>query len=423
MTAASFPLVRRFPATQASVFRLGLFRFSIWLAFAGSAVAGPLSRVDFGPVSALGAFTIVLAALVFFLLAASASHFRRMDKSLRPLAGFACWYFLSFFWGPRSATAFQNALVMLVFIGFIFLSSWYGCVSSDLARRVARLLAISTAVAATLYAFSLLQEGPGARSIWGDRTFALFAMLGLAWCLTGWHYGRRSCLWGAIGITLLIALSLSRLAFGVASILFPLSQVVETSWRRHARMSLAILLSAGFLMFGLMAFAPLRQRFTEAGGLEDVLESDRSAQGFTSGRTAFWSVTLESALDSVWVGKGVGSSGDLIQEVFPGMGHPHSEYLRILHDCGLIGLVLFLASWISLMRGCWRRWKISQHVLRTKLALATFLTLASVAVLILTDNVIVYLFIMAPLGVLVGTTLGSPSGPSRMSRIACQSRP
>jgi O-antigen ligase len=399
-------------------------RFSVWLAFAGSAVAGPLSHVELGPVSGQGALTVVLAVLVLFQLAASASRFRGMDKSLRSLAVFACWYFLSFFWGPRSVVAFQNALVMLTFVGLVFLCSWYGCGSADLARRVARLLPFSTGVAAILYAFSLLRDGPGAESIWGNRTFALFALPGLAWCLAGWRYGRRACLWGALGITLLTALSLSRLAFAVAVILFPVSQLLGVSRRKYGRAARAILFSAAFVILGLATFKPLAERFATGGDFRDVVESEGSAEAYTSGRTEFWAVTFESALDSIWVGKGVGSSGELMQETFPSsVGHPHNEYLRILHDCGLIGLSVFVLTLVLLPRESRRRWNASSALLPARLALATFLCQISVLVIVSMENPIVYIFFMAPLGVLVGTTLALPQSARHEQAPPAGSRP
>jgi O-antigen ligase len=312
---------------------------------------------------------------------------------------------VSFLWSDQYYIASQNALVFFTFVALVLVSQRHTALLPYLPVRVVRLLAGSTALAAFLYGLSVVWWGWGAEVLWGNRTFAMFALLGLSWFLAGWREGRRGALSSSILIAMAIAASLSRMAFAVVLLLFPLSQLVGASWARLTRVVPALLLSGGFAILSIEVVGPLRDRFTAAGTLEDILETN--ATMYTSGRVAMWNETLQSALESPWVGKGAGSAVAHVQDVFEDIGHPHSDYLRVLHDYGAVGLVLFLVSLACLTRACWQTWRSARDWFRSRLALASLLGLATVAVMMVTDNALVYIFVMAPLGVLLGTTLGS----------------
>jgi len=59
-----------------------------------------------------------------------------------------------------------------------------------------------------------------------------------------------------------------------------------------------------------------------------------------SGRIVVWRAVIESFIGSPVVGQGAGSGQTVaLASDFP-LEHPHSEYLRVLHDGGIIGAVL-----------------------------------------------------------------------------------
>jgi hypothetical protein len=127
-----------------------------------------------------------------------------------------------------------------------------------------------------------------------------------------------------------------------------------------------------------------------------------------------WPLTWHSFLESPWIGKGAGSAGKLVFERTGRLSHPHNDYLRILHDFGLVGLLLWALGFIILVRRTWRAWRHAD-VSGSQLAhvhLAAFLALAVVGIDMITSNPIVYIFIMGPLGVLVGSSLGLASIPT-----------
>jgi O-antigen ligase len=229
----------------------------------------------------------------------------------------------------------------------------------------------------------------------------------LGWNLAQSRYGHRWALIPAIFILATIVSSLSRGATVIALFLLPLSRISSRSrpsdWLRFMLM---IGLAAGLLYGALTYITPLRERFVEG----DIRTLPGQVSINVSGRDTTWSVTWQSYLESPWIGKGAGSAERelLVRE---GLAHPHNDYLRILHDFGLVGLSLWVAGFGFLMRWTWRSWRRADRLKaeHAGLHLAAFLALAVLGLDMITDNPIVYIFIMATLGVLVGSSLGLSS--------------
>jgi len=302
------------------------------------------------------------------------------------------------------------AFVALLF-GFLRLAqAWQG-----LRGQVVRLLVLGSVVAAALYAVSLVVGGVGSHALWGNRTFAQFALLGLCWFLAGWRCRCRYSLSGAILMTTLIALSLSRMAFAVAIVLFFTARFAGTSWRRRAVVGPAAVFVLGLTVVGAVRLIePLNERFGGGEMGEGIL--DGSSAAYTSGRVAIWIETWQSAAESPWIGKGAGSASAHLADVFDDeIAHPHNDYLRIVHDYGVVGLVLFLYGMARLGRLSWRKWALPGDLLQRRLSLAGALALTATAMMMVTDNTFVYVFVMAPLGILLGTALGVRRLPDGMT--------
>jgi O-antigen ligase len=136
-----------------------------------------------------------------------------------------------------------------------------------------------------------------------------------------------------------------------------------------------------------------------------------------SGRTEMWQTLLDDLRGkAVFFGRGAGAAGRLIDRYFPDLGHPHNDFLRLLYDFGAVGLgwwVLFLVivmfTMIGGVRACTRQ--VPDARSRTKdhpdlpLHLAPILALLAIIMSMFTDNSISYIFVMAPLGMLIGVSL------------------
>ncbi len=239
----------------------------------------------------------------------------------------------------------------------------------------------------------------------------------MAWYLAAWRYRLPGGLFWASFTIIAIALSYSRTALLIGLILFPLSQISLKDLKGWGRMGLTIALIAIVSYLAFTYVEPIRSRFTAVGDNATV----GGVQINTSGRNAAWPVAYASAMESPWIGKGPGSVGLVLAKlVGPAFNHPHNDYLRIFHDYGLIGLTFWLLGYCQLIIKTWQNWQwADQHdTANAHVHLAAFLALVAVSLAMISDNVVVYIFSMAPLGILAGASLGSASRRQKVIKSA-----
>lgn len=120
----------------------------------------------------------------------------------------------------------------------------------------------------------------------------------------------------------------------------------------------------------------------------------------TSGRIGVWSALLEEGISKApLLGNGAGFAAEFVSEEFD-WTHPHNEYIRIFADHGLIGLVLFCTSILSLGIHFVRRPDLS--------APSRFVGVGSLAVLGLmsiTDLPLVSLGVVLPAAIAIGQSI------------------
>jgi O-antigen ligase len=388
---------------------VGLSRTLVLAVIVVSGTAGFMARFNAGPVSTMGMITVLYSIGIWSVWLIRTRSTPNRVLMLVPFLLFAAWGMMSLvFWYEPSISSAQNVLVIVAFLGLIFLSS-RDMVAGDVSlQEIGTAFGIATSLAIGLFfAASVLPAGLAAYGI-GTRTFALFILIALAWFIAGWRTGSRKSLWVAILIVALLGISLSRTALVIALALFPLSQVRFSSISGWFKMIVTGTASLMALYVAIWNIEPLRRRF---------FEGDTSLELFglrinTEGRMKAWEVIIDSSREAPWMGKGVGSSQAVIDIYFPWLNHPHNDYLRILHDYGMIGMALWATGYIMLLMVTWRAWERSDREgdPRGRIHLAAFLALIAVALAMITDNVIVYVFVMAPLGILVGASLATMKG-------------
>jgi O-antigen ligase len=127
------------------------------------------------------------------------------------------------------------------------------------------------------------------------------------------------------------------------------------------------------------------------------------------GRLELWTTTWDSYLTSPLIGHGAGASDDLITRTYgSSAGHPHDDYLRLLNDYGAIGLALWAVAYFACLQTTFRYWVRSVRIGSSEAAvyhLSASLALIAVGAGMITDNVMIYLPIMLPVGALVGLSL------------------
>jgi O-antigen ligase len=369
-------------------------------------------KVDFGPFSALALLTGLELALGVVVWGTRARLALASARRLWPLLALLAWSIVSFAWYRVTPEGIQNVSVLAAFVSLTLASIVATRVDPDLTRWVNRTMFVAVSLSGTLYAISLVVEGPNSDLIMDARSFSQFALVGLAWMLASWRSGSRVAGLFALGMLILIFLSLSRMSLAVGLlVLLPLSFIRSgkpRTWLRN--LSIAVVLSVVVFASTIIFFQPLRERFVE-GDRETIA-------GVTvnmTGRLKIWRLTWESSLHSPWVGHGAGAADNLVASKYaPILLHPHNEYLRILNDYGIVGLGLWLLGYVLLLSRVW------EGVRRTgaeggqvePVHLAALLSLAAIGTAV-TSNQLIFLFVMGPTAIVVGTSLGLLDGPVR----------
>lgn len=175
-------------------------------------------------------------------------------------------------------------------------------------------------------------------------TWAIYCCSGLfaaAW--------QRSVVWGICGITLLgHALTGGRMGYialmGIGVIL------AVTKWRK-------LLLLGPVGLIALVALVPsARERMLMGfGGQEGAIVVQQDNNEITAGRTNIWPLTIEHIKERPlfgWGRTGFQTSG-LEQRSYAELGeswpHPHNAYLEYLLDTGIVGMLLTLPIYLTLV--------------------------------------------------------------------------
>jgi len=402
--AASFPRMAILAiAGMAFLAILGYYRSFMLTGILFCGTVTVLRDTAIGPVSGMAVLTIYLMVGSWCLWLAYGRWSRTILLTLSPFLLFIGWGFVTLLWTPASAVGLQNLLVMATFVGFILLASEQSRRSETFQHDLLTMIIRATWIAAAIYLVGRQLYGADIEYGIGARGFALLALVGTSCGLAQWRYRSRAGLLTASGIVALIAFSLSRTATVVGILLFPVARwnpASATGWARLAAWSGA---AAAALVILITRVDALRSRFIEGDLALNVAGVPVNAMG----RTRFWETTLRSHSEAPWLGKGAGSSEQLIANLF-GISHPHNDYLRVLHDFGRVGMALWAIAFLVLLAYTLRSWIQADKAQSSDAGvhLAAFLGLLAVALTMTTDNVIVYIFVMAPLGALVGASLG-----------------
>lgn len=362
-------------------------------------------QIAFGGVSLLGMTLIGSIGASALLWLAQPRMYRSLLMTMAPLLLYLGWSMLTMAWSMPGVTGLQNLLAPVAFCVLAERAAHYSRTRENGWKHLTWAMLAATGLSVSLYGLNMAVGGLGSVAFMGARTFALFALIGLGICLAGWRYGWRGAPFAALLITVIIGLSLSRMALAIAIVLFLLAQLPSRTRKGGLRLLVTATLLALVSYQLVTRVEPIRERFMEG---DTTLEIGGLAINAT-GRTALWAALLESYESSPLIGKGADSAGALINARFPGLGQAHSDYLRIMHDHGLVGLVLWVAGMLSLLFALARGWLQADERgdPAAPVHLAAMLALIGVALGMATDNPLVYVFVMAPFGILVGTSLGA----------------
>lgn len=357
------------------------------------------TKVNLGPLSLSGAITLAVCALLVAVSPLLLGH--QLGATLPwPLLGFYIYAVVRFAADP-SSDGLQFIAVMTIFaLGMAFAAREISTEQAGLS------LVALMAVGMALCVVFLIQLATGA-PIYITRGFALAALVPLAASIAVPRTRRAWQRLAPFVIVFTIVASLSRTA-SVIAVLMMTGLVLRL--RRGVRMVFALLGLGGAAVGAWMLitlYPPLRDRFVGGDNAFEI-----GGIGFnTSGRSALWEGVIADAAQNPWFGRGAGTSVELVTARFAPITQPHNEYLRLYHDFGVVGLVLFALGVLSLIVTLSRRAAKSDNPVHWAALIALLGVLAAAA----TDNVFVYPFVMLPLAVLIGLALSSGAPQSRTS--------
>jgi O-antigen ligase len=375
-------------------------------------------------VSHMGMLTISVAGGSWLLWATRGAWSRETLVIASPLILLLIMATVTLAWSPNMSAGVQQTLILASFVGVMLLSAEQARSSFRFQFSVQKSIVIATVLSSGAFILSYVVPAIRDFSIGPARqTFVLLAVVGVSCLLANWRYGSKSSLYLAAIIIAVIALSTSRTAFVVGLLLVPLARIDLRSIRGWLGFSAWTVTAVVILQILVTRVEAMRSRFFEGDLAINIAGIPINAMG----RVHFWTVTLESFQEAPWLGQGAGSAQLLMDQVFgtdAGVDHPHNEFLRYLHDVGLIGVSLLALGLIILLVATFRFWLSTDASFSGEAAthLAAFLSLIAVILVMLTDNPLVYLWVMVPLGALVGASVGRGSlAPSESYTPGCNS--
>src|SRR5690554_4940225 len=267
----------------------------------------------------------------------------------------------------------------------------------------------------------------GLQSTSGARSLPIFFGLALAPLLTQLrtqtkqvNLDRKYLLALSAVLFLWVYFSLARMALlATGGIVLPLTLFMPRAlWKAAAVVIVAVGLTAAVIQSPLFprpslvdvsSIVTVEEEKVSSDGEEGTSTGTRLRinkgilQGFSFGRTDAWEYLIETGIEEKPLLRfGTGASRSYVKIPIPGFEHPHNDYIRVFFDFGIIGLIAFLSSWVFKLLTLWKRW--TQFAPTAPMALHSFVALTAAGYVLLnavTDNPIVYFFVMGPLALLI----------------------
>ena len=375
-----------------------------------------------GSMTWLGMITVIECVVGTCALLLARTLPRRIATLNAPFVVLMLWTALSTSWAPPRSEGLQNAAVYLSFLVLLTVSAVAAAADrASVERILGAAIVAADVIGLCLVAASLAFRGwPTNIDVvpWfvHPRALSLFGLVPLGWHLSRWVLGSERAAVPAFLWVAAIFVSLSRTATACALLLVLLAVLARSGTKGlKLRSNYLLMALVPLVVVGVLTIAPFRARVfgSDARGKETERLELRD-----NGRSVMWAGVAKSAAESPIIGKGLGTSEGVVSDTYRWVGHPHNDFLRLWHDLGAIGLAFFLASLAMWSRTLWRAWIL----LRDRASHQPLLQLAAISALIalvigmLTDNSLVYGFVVAPTAVVIGAGLGAGSQVLRRRR-------
>jgi O-antigen ligase len=299
---------------------------------------------------------------------------------------------------------FQNTLTWAAFALTVFALPYW--ITADDARRIRSTMRITVMVVPLVKIIIFYAN----IDVYGEASYALVAVGLLAFAVA-----QRPQAWFDYFSPWLLLFSILLCDVRTAAVVAALLMVVSSwQWPITSRIKTAVTLVISGVV-GMMGWWAVGDRLADSGdsGLAQFFGEDSILAGIgTTNRGAAWAHILDNLPEGTnWWGQGAGHSSFLVDELL-GIHHPHNEYLRIYFDFGWVGFTLFLAGSLAMFIAVLWHWKRSQ----SGLTLAGMLSIVVVALMAVTDNPIVFIYVMLPIAVLLSAGSATQSLTSPMEQ-------
>jgi O-antigen ligase len=371
-------------------------------------VANFFTLVQVGPLSLLGYATVVILLVTTMALAFNIRGVVLMFRPLFLWGTFVVWLCLTFV--ISGIVVAQPPIANISLIAIMALSGVMAWAVPSEVKTLHTILRWAFVANAGISMVLLALTGLSG-DLLGPRTCAITAVLGLGITLSYWRRGHRAWLFVSLALVLVPLVTLSRTAAACGLVLFPISGIPlrqrKLSWTKMAFLGIAACVC---LYSAMEMFPELQNRFFFGGRTaKDFVHGNATLD--TSGRAEMWAAVIDSwsaTPQTMWIGRGAGSSEDAASEGVSSMSHPHNDYLALLHDYGIIGFSIFVLAYFKLIWGRWKTWGRSesagsQHAI---IHSAAFLMALAMAIMMITDNPLEYMFAILPTALVVGSSIG-----------------
>lgn len=361
-----------------------------------------------------GEVTVLLAALLAVIGIATFNQ-QRTALATRavplPMQLFVVWAAVRFAMEP-SSIGLQNLLVWFIFpatIGVVYARSERG--SFERAYPAWKWLSV---VAGLLYVIEAARGGIGAGEFpYSARGAGWLCVLALV-LVVPMTVARRSSWFPTALLVVVIASSLSRTPLAIAAVLLiiviafrPFKAAKPSAPRVALRLVGMTTVVAGAATVLVTRVPAIRDRFTQGDGY-----SVGGIEINSSGRSVLWGLTIDQWKTSPWIGHGPGSAQTLITNRFPGwIAHPHNEYLRILDDTGVVGLVLWGLGMLIMLSRTARAVVRTQDIADRALHIGAFLSVLVLLLGSITDNLTISIYCVMIAGSVIGLSMKRLEAP------------
>lgn len=135
------------------------------------------------------------------------------------------------------------------------------------------------------------------------------------------------------------------------------------------------------------------------GTLEQAIESslamlagrdDLGSDDFrTNARKAMAQMLRAHVQEAYWLGNGANAVEEITSRYFDGLTHPHNDWLRLQHDYGTLGMLIFA---LAMLMQTWSAWRVARQLEgeAARFMYAAASAFIPMALFMLTDNVILY---------------------------------